>query len=178
MSLCLWVVLFCPPPATPAARGRFLMGDFCLVCRVCVSFNCFSSRVPGSIARPLEVWEWVLRSRTSTHGLVRRTGVFPNLPYFCICDSSGWASVKIPPRKACNYPNLRSFGWVSYDKVGVLYSGKLGNRSEALASDLRSYPGLWWNRIKLRLYEDKESEYSSRTCSTGRPAGGPLCPHL
>ena len=34
-------------------------------------------------------------------------------------------------RKACNYPNLRSFGWVSYDRAGVLYSGKLGNRSEA-----------------------------------------------
>ena len=34
--------------------------------------------------------------------------------------------VKTRPRKACNYPNLRSFGWVSYDKVGVLYSGKLG----------------------------------------------------
>ena len=33
--------------------------------------------------------------------------------------------VKIRPRKACRYPNLRSFGWVSYDKVGVLYSGKL-----------------------------------------------------
>ena len=62
-------------------------------------------------------------------------------------------SVKIRPRKACNYPNLRSFGWVSYDKVGVLYSGKLGNRSEARrASDLRSNPGLRWNRIKLRLY--------------------------
>ena len=32
-------------------------------------------------------------------------------------------------RKACNCPSLRSFGWVSYDKVGVLYSGKLGNGS-------------------------------------------------
>ena len=89
-------------------------------------------------------------------------------------------TVKIRPRKACNYPNLRSFGWVSYDKVGVLCSGKLGNRSEdrARASDLRSYTGLWWNRIKLRLYEGKESEYSPRTCSIGRPAGGTLCPHL
>ena len=66
-----------------------------------------------------------------------RTGVSPNLPYFCICDSSGWASVKIRPRKACRYPNLRSFGWVSYDKVGGLYSGKLVTRSEARASDLR-----------------------------------------
>ena len=86
--------------------------------------------------------------------------------------------VKIRPRKACNYPNLRSFGWVSYDKIDVLYSGKLGNRSEARASDLKSYPGLWWNRIKLRLYDGKESEYSARTCSIGRPAGGTLCPHL
>ena len=77
---------------------------------------------------------------------------------------------------ACNHPNLKSFGWVSYDKVGVLYSGKLGNRSEARASDLKSYPGLWWNRIKLRLYEGNESEYSPRTCSIGRPAGGTLCP--
>ena len=34
--------------------------------------------------------------------------------------------VKIRPRKAFKYPNWRSFGWVSYDKVGVLYSGKLG----------------------------------------------------
>ena len=87
---------------------------------------------------------------------------------------------KIRPRKACNYPNLRSFaiGWVSYDQVGVLYPEKLGNRSEARASDLRSYPGLWWKRIKLRLYEGKESEYSPRTCSIGKPAGGTLCPHL
>ena len=73
--------------------------------------------------------------------------------------SSPWSqdrlhiSVKIRPRKACRYPNLRSFGWVSYDKVGGLYSGKLGIRSEARASDLRSYPGLWWKRIKLHLYE-------------------------
>ena len=62
------------------------------------------------------------------------------------------AIVKIRPRKACRYPNLRSFGWVSYDKVGGLYSGMLGIRSEARASDLRSYPGLWWKRIKLHLY--------------------------
>ena len=48
---------------------------------------------------------------------------------------------------------LRSFGWVSYDKIGGLYSGKLGSRSEARASDLGSYPGLWWKRIKLHLYE-------------------------
>ena len=74
-------------------------------------------------------------------------------------------SVEIRPRKACDYPNLRYFGWVSYDKVSDLYSGRLGNRSEARASDLGSYPGLRWNRIKQRLYEGKESEYSPRTCS-------------
>ena len=102
----------------------------------------FFSRVPGSIARRLKVWDWVSRAASAIHGLVRRTGVFPNLPYFCICDSSGWASVKIRPRKACNYPNLRSFGWVLHDKVGVLYSRKLGSRSKARASDPRSYPGL------------------------------------
>ena len=42
----------------------------------------------------------------------------------------------------------------------------------------RSHPGLWWDRIKLRLYEGEQIEYSPRTCSIGRPAGGTLCPHL
>ena len=83
--------------------------------------------------------------------------------------------VKIRPRKACRYPNLRSFGWVSYDKVGGLYSGKLGIRSEARASDLRSYPGLWWKRIKLHLYEGTKVS-TPRTYPIGRPAGGTLCP--
>ena len=87
------------------------------------------------------------------------------------------AIVKIRPRKCCYDPHLISLGWGSYDKVVVFYSGKLGNTSEARASDLTSYPGLWWNRIKLRLYAGKESEYSPRTCSIGRPAGGTLCPH-
>ena len=52
------------------------------------------------------------------------------------------AIVKIRPRKDCNYPNLRSFGWVWYDKVGVIYSGKLGSTSETRASDLMSSPRL------------------------------------
>ena len=66
--------------------------------------------------------------------------------------------VKIRLRKTCNYLNSKSFEWVLYDKVGVLYWGKLGNRSEARASDLRSYPGFWWNQMKLCLYERKESD--------------------
>ena len=71
----------------------------------------------------------------------------------CHWNSDNVHCVKIRPRKACRYPNLRSFVWVSYDKVGGLYSGKLGIRSEARASDLRSYPGLRWKWIKLHLYE-------------------------
>ena len=57
------------------------------------------------------------RAASSSHGLIYSTGVSFNLPCFCTCDSSRWASVKIRPRKACNYPSLRSFRWVSYNKV-------------------------------------------------------------
>ena len=39
------------PPATPAVRGRFLMSGLPYY-KVCVSFDCFSSRFPGFIARP------------------------------------------------------------------------------------------------------------------------------
>ena len=49
------------------------------------------------------------------------------------------------PRKACNYLDLRSFGWgaVRMKRLAFyIHSGKLGNRSEARASDLGSYPGL------------------------------------
>ena len=48
---------------------------------------------------------------------------------------------------------IEIFWVVSYDNVGVLYSGNSGNRSEARASDLISHPELWWNVIKLRLCE-------------------------
>ena len=102
-----------------------------------------------------------------------------NFPYFCICDSSGWASVKIRPRKACNYPSLRSFGWVSYDdKVGGLYSGKLRIRSEARASDLRSYPGLWWKRIKLHLYEGTKVSTLRGPAQLADLQGALCVPHL
>ena len=78
----LWLVcrrdFSCPPPphrwyatgsrafpASPRHTGgtRQIFDEWLLPCgRVCVSFNCFSSRVPGSLVRPLEVWEWDLRS--------------------------------------------------------------------------------------------------------------------
>ena len=51
-------------------------------CRLCVSFNCFSSRVPGSIARPLEVWEWVLRSRIFDSWPSSWNRSFPDSPLF------------------------------------------------------------------------------------------------
>ena len=88
------------------------------------------------------------------------------------------AIVKIRPRKACKYPNLRSFGWVSYDKVGVLYSGKLGSRSEARASDLRSYPGHWWKRIKLYLYEGTKVSTLRGPAQLADLQGALCVPHL
>ena len=87
-------------------------------------------------------------------------------------------TVKIRPRKACNYPNLRSFGWVSYDKVGGLYSGKVGIRSEARASDLRSYPGLWWKRIKLHLYEGTKVSTLRGPAQLADLQGALCVPHL
>ena len=45
-------------------------------------------------------------SASSTHGLVSGTGLCPNFPYFCIRDSSGWASVKVRPWKAGIYPKI------------------------------------------------------------------------
>ena len=86
--------------------------------------------------------------------------------------------VKIRPRKACRYPNLRSFGWVSYDKVGGLYSGKLGIGSEARASDLRSYPGLWWKRIKLHLYEGTKVSTLRGPAQLADLQGALSVPHL
>ena len=86
--------------------------------------------------------------------------------------------VKIRPRKACRYPNLRSFGWVSYDKVGGSYSGKLGIRSEARASDLRSYPGLWWKRIKLHFYEETKVSTLRGPAQLADLQGALCVPHL
>ena len=42
----------------------------------------------------------------ANNGLVRKTGVSPNIQHFCICGSSGCASVEIRHRKTWNYPNL------------------------------------------------------------------------
>ena len=53
----LWFVChraFSAPPAMLAVRDRFFWGGRPF-CGVCVSSNCFSSRFPGFIARPLEV---------------------------------------------------------------------------------------------------------------------------
>ena len=87
-------------------------------------------------------------------------------------------SVKMRPRKAYRYPNLRSFEWVSYDKVSGLNSGKLGIRSEARASDLRSYPGLWWKRIKLHLYEGTKVSTLRGPAQLADLQGALCVPHL
>ena len=39
------------------------------------------------------------RAASLSHALDRRTGASPNLPYFCIYGSSGWASVMVLPWK-------------------------------------------------------------------------------
>ena len=65
---------FLPPPARHTGCTRQVFDGWLLpCCRVCVSFNCFSSRVPGSIDSQT-AWEWVLRSRIfdSSYGLVVR----------------------------------------------------------------------------------------------------------
>ena len=50
--VCLTIAPFSSrPPDTLAVRGRFLTGGLPYY-SVCVSFNCFSSRFPGFIARP------------------------------------------------------------------------------------------------------------------------------
>ena len=54
---------FSAPPRHTGGTRQVFDGWLLPCCRVCVSFNYFSSRIPGSIARPLDVWEWVFRSR-------------------------------------------------------------------------------------------------------------------
>ena len=82
--------------------------------------------------------------------------------------------VKIRPRKTCNYPNLGSFGWVSYDKVGVIYSGELGNRSARhvlpISEATRGSGGIELKATSLR--RQRKWVLYARTCSIGRPAGG------
>ena len=47
-------------------------------------------------------------------------------------------SVKIRPREACNYPNLRSFGWVSYESYVSTKANKVSTlRGPAQLPDLQ-----------------------------------------
>ena len=120
-----------PPPATPAVRGRFLTvvclfiaffssrplrhaggtrevldGDLPYY-SVYVSFNYFSSRLSRLHSQAVQMCGSGFRgAASSTHDLVSGAGISPNFPYFCICGSSGWASVMVRPWKADN--NLRN----------------------------------------------------------------------
>ena len=51
-------------------------------------------------------------------------------------------------------------------------SQELDPISEARASDLRSHPGPWWNRIKLRLCEGEESWVISEDLLNWQTCGG------
>ena len=108
--LFLWLVccraFFFPPLPHRRYAGGF--DEWRLpCCRVGFSFYCFFSRVPGSIARPVDVREWILRICVLDSFLLRRTRFSPNIPNFCICGSSGWASFNIQPLKAYNNPYFR-----------------------------------------------------------------------
>ena len=63
-------------------------------------------------------------------------------------------------------------------RLAVFYSGKLGIRSEARASDLRSYPGLWWKRIKLYLYEGTKVSTLRGPAHLADLQGALCVPHL
>ena len=89
---------FLAPPRHTGGTRQVFDGWLLPCCRVCVSSNCFSSRVTGSVARPLEVWEWVLRSRIFDSWSSSWNRSFPES--HILCGSSGWASVKIRPRMA------------------------------------------------------------------------------
>ena len=52
------------------------------------------------------MWEWVLRSGIFDSWSSQWNRDFPNFPYFCICGSSGWVSVKRRPWKVGYYPKI------------------------------------------------------------------------
>ena len=85
---------FAAPPRPTGGTCEVLDGWLSPCCKVYVSFT-----------RPLGVWELILSSPFFDSWSIRRAGVSPNLPYFCICGSSGWVGVGIYPRKACKYPD-------------------------------------------------------------------------
>ena len=101
-------------PAMLAVSGRFLT----VVCLIFVSAfpSITSLRVfPGFIAKPFRGVELVLRSR------IFESCSPPNFPHFCLCGSSGWASVMVRPWKAGNYLKNRSLVrfrivWVAFCK--------------------------------------------------------------
>ena len=72
--------------------------------RVCVSFTYFSSRFSRLHSQAVQrCGSGFGGAASSIHGLVRGTGIYSSFPYFCICDSSRWASVMARPWKAGNY---------------------------------------------------------------------------
>ena len=74
--------LFYPPPRYTGGTQQVFDGWLLPCCRVCVSFDCFSSRISGSLARLLEMWEWVLRSRIFDSWSSSYNRSFPEPPIF------------------------------------------------------------------------------------------------
>ena len=93
---------------------------------------------------------------------------------FLMSWSGSYCCCKIRRRKACNYTNFRLYlrGFVCQGWRFIF--GNFGNTLWARAFDLNIYPGLWWDRMKKRLYEGKECEYSPRTAQLADQQGA-LC---
>ena len=104
------ICLIIPPsssrPARHAGGAREVFDGGLPCCSVCVfAFNYFSSRFSWLHSQAVQrcgIVFWGVAS--STHVLVTSgTVISPNFPYFCVCGSSGWASVIVRPWKAGNY---------------------------------------------------------------------------
>ena len=71
---------------------------------VCVSFNYFCSRYSWLHSLAVQrCGSGFWGAASSTHVLVSGTKISPNFPYFCICGSSGWASVMVRPNCLKNW---------------------------------------------------------------------------
>ena len=57
--------------------------------------------------------------RLMFYRVVGGNGISPNFPYFCICGSSGWASVMIRPWKVVN--DLKIGNWSVFVLFGLRF---------------------------------------------------------
>ena len=77
---------------------------------------------------------------SSTHVLVSGTAISNYFPYFCICGSSGWASVMVRPWKAGNYLKIDNwsvfvlFGWRFVFGIIMRWEGREPFQSDVITT--------------------------------------------